>query len=121
MKQGPSTMFSTLPSHSTRIAIAASPDPRNTAFSRNSRTIVTLPPSITRVNPLPDSITAGDAPINANSVGAHGAAANAIVPAMMTPSSSDWPAARAAPSGSCSPVRRATIAVAPIESPIATV
>ena len=59
MKQGPSTMLSRLPNHSTRMAIAASPAPRKTALIRNSRTTVTLPPSITRVNALPDAIDLG--------------------------------------------------------------
>ena len=69
MKQGPSTMLSRLPNHSTRIAIAASPAPRKTALMRNSSTTVTLPPSITRVKPLPDATTSGDAPISAQQVG----------------------------------------------------
>ena len=74
MKQGPSTMLSMLPSHSTRIAIAASPAPRKTALMRNSSTTVTLPPSMTRVNCSPDWITSGDAPISRSRPGAFGAA-----------------------------------------------
>ena len=69
MKQGPSTMFSRLPSHNTRIAIAASPDPRNTALIRNNSTTVTLPPSMTWVNRCPERITSGDAPITCNRLG----------------------------------------------------
>ena len=49
MKQGPSTMLMTLASQSDRIAIAASPAPRKTALTTNSITMVTLPPSMTRV------------------------------------------------------------------------
>ena len=67
MKQGPSTMLSTLPNHSTRMAIAASPAPRKTALIRNSSMTVTFPPSITRVNVLPDWISSGDAPIKRSS------------------------------------------------------
>ena len=57
MKHGPSTMLSTLPRISTRMATAASPAPRKTAFCRNSRSTVALPASISRVNPLPVATT----------------------------------------------------------------
>ena len=63
MKHGPRTMLSRFPRNSTRMAIAASPAPRKTALIRNSSMTVTLPPSITRVNALPDCTTSGDAPI----------------------------------------------------------
>ena len=46
---GSSTRFSAFATHSTRIAISASPAPRNTAFSRNSIMIVTELPRIQRV------------------------------------------------------------------------
>jgi len=105
----------------TRIAIAASPDPRKTALIRNSSTTVTLPPSITRVNPSPEPITSGDAPIICRRVDARGAARSPMSAATMAPNTIDCPAARAAPSASCWPIRRETRAVAPIDSPMATV
>ena len=40
-------------SHSTRMAIAASPAPRNTALIRNSSRITTFPPSMIRAYVLP--------------------------------------------------------------------
>ena len=63
MKHGPSTMLIALPSHNTRIAIAASPAPRKTALIKKSRTTVAFPPRSTRVNPLPVDTTASVAPI----------------------------------------------------------
>jgi hypothetical protein len=114
-------MFSALPSMRTRIAIAASPAPRNTAFSRNSSSTVAFPPSMMAVNRWPERIRSGDPPINPSSRDALGAAARAMMAATPSPSRIDCPAARDAPSGSCAPIRRATSAVAPIDSPIATV
>ena len=121
MKHGPRTMFRKLPNHRTRIATAASPDPRKTALIRNNMTIVALPPSMVRVNTRPVRITSSGAPITASSVAARGAARTATAAATISPSTIDCPAARAAPSRSCSPARRATSAVAPIDSPIAAV
>ena len=121
IRHGPSTMLMALPIHSTRIATAASPAPRNAALIRNSSTIVALPPSITRVNVLPVAITSGEAPISASSAGAYHAPATPMIADTTTPSAMACTAALAAPSGSCSPMRRATIAVAPIDSPIASV
>ena len=46
ISRGSSTMFRPLATHSTRIATAASPAPRNTALITNSSMITTLPPSI---------------------------------------------------------------------------
>ena len=48
IRHGPSTMLIAFANQSTRIAIAASPAPRKIALMRNSMTIVTLPPSMTR-------------------------------------------------------------------------
>ncbi len=110
-----------LPIHSTRIAIAASPAPRNAALIRNSSTMVALPPSITRVNVLPVAITSGVAPISDSSSGAYHAPATPMIAETITPRAIACTAALAAPSGSCSPILRATIAVAPIDSPIASV
>ena len=106
---------------STRIATAASPAPRKTAFWRNSSSTVALPASISVVNPLPERTTLSVAPMSRKSAGAKGAANIAIAAAISSPSTIDCPAARAAPSSSCSPVRRATSAVAPIDSPSAAV
>jgi len=44
-------------SHSTRIAIAASPAPRKIALMRKSSRMTTLPPSITRVYVWPVAMT----------------------------------------------------------------
>ncbi len=46
MRRGSSTILSALATHSTRIAAAASPAPRNTALMTNSSRITALPPSI---------------------------------------------------------------------------
>jgi len=48
MRQGPSTILMAFASHSTRIAMAASPAPRKIAFTRKRSVIVTQPPSMTR-------------------------------------------------------------------------
>ena len=114
-------MFSRLPSHNTRIAIAASPDPRNTALIRNNSTTVTLPPSMTWVNRCPERITSGEAPITCNRLDGARRGQNGDRAATMTPSRIDWAAARDAPSASCWPMRRDTSAIAPIDSPIAAV
>ena len=44
-------MLMALANQSTRIAIAASPAPRNMALIRNSSSTVPLPPSMTRAKP----------------------------------------------------------------------
>ena len=80
-----------------------------------------LPPSITLVNPLPDATTSGEAPITRSKSAARGAARSAMSAATATPSRIDCAAARDAPSGSFWPIRRDTSAIAPIDSPIATV
>jgi hypothetical protein len=113
-------MLSRLASHRTRIAIAASPAPRKTALIRKSMTIVALPPSITRAKPLPTAITSADAPMSASRRGANTAPATPITVDSASPSASTCTAARAAPSRSFSPMRRAIIAVAPMLSPIAS-
>ena len=111
----------TLPSHSTRIAMAASPAPRNTALMRNSSTTVMLPPSIIRVKPLPLATTRGEAPIILSKFVPCHAPKPPIRHEMKMPMRIVCAAARDAPSASRSPVRRATSAEAPIDSPIATV
>jgi hypothetical protein len=49
IKQGFRQMFTMLASHSARMAVAASPAPRNTALMRNSKKMVTLPAKMMRV------------------------------------------------------------------------
>ena len=49
MSSGPRMMLIQFASHSTRIAIAASPAPRKIALTRKSSRMTTLPPSMTRV------------------------------------------------------------------------
>ena len=49
IRQGPSAMLMPFASHSTRIAIAASPAPRKIALMRKSIRMTTLPPSMMRV------------------------------------------------------------------------
>jgi len=112
-------MLIALANQSTRIAIAASPAPRKIALMRKSSMIVALPPSITRAKVEPLASTDGDAPISASRRGARAAPATPRPAATMTPSTIACTAARAAPSRSCSPVRRATTAVAPMERPTA--
>ena len=58
-------MLMVLANHSTRIAMAASPAPRNTALIRKSSSTVPLPPSITRENVRPVRTTSSLAPISA--------------------------------------------------------
>ncbi len=49
MNSGPRIMLQPLAIHSERMAMAASPAPRNTALIRNSSSTAALPPSSTRV------------------------------------------------------------------------
>lgn len=79
-----------------------------------------FPPSITAVYPAPSATTAGEAPIAERSCGANQAPVPLMIAATTTPTPIIWTAAVAAPSLSFSPTRRATIAVAPADSPIAT-
>ena len=119
IRHGSRQILIALAIHSTRIAIAASPAPRNTALMRNSSMITPLAPSMTVAN---DALatTAGDAPINRSNAGAYATPNRPTGTAISTPSRIACTAARAAPSPSFSPIRRATIAVAPALRPIAT-
>jgi hypothetical protein len=108
-------------SHSTRIAIAASPAPRKIALIRKSMTITTFPPSITRAYVAPMVCTAGLAPITASRRGASATPTTPITTATISPSAIPCTAASAAASAFFSPMRRATTAVTPIDSPIAAV
>ena len=105
--------------HSTRIAIAASPAPRNTALIRNSIMMTPLKPNRIAVNDEWAS-TSGLAPISASVGRANEKPSRPTGTATSRPSAIACTAAIAAPSGSFSPMRRATVAVAPMPSPIAT-
>ena len=114
-------MLIQLASQSTRIAIAASPAPRKMALIKNSIRMMTLPPSITRAYVAPIACTDALAPITPRRRGARLTPTIPITTATAMPSAIPWTAASAAPSTFFSPMRRATIAVTPIESPIAAV
>ena len=60
-------MFDT---HSSRIAIAASPAPRKIALLRNNMTIAPQPPNAIRAYPEPLETISGEAPISLSSSGA---------------------------------------------------
>ena len=109
-----------LANHNTRIAIAASPAPRKIALIMKSKTTEALQASITVVKPDPLAITEAEAPIKPSSLGASGAPISAITIEIISASAIACTAARAAPSGFFSPVRRAMVAIAPILSPIAS-
>ncbi len=98
--------------------MAASPAPRKIALMRKRSTIVAFPPSITRVN-VTFRMTPGSAPMSARSCGAKTMPMPPNSRASAAPSRMACTAARAAPSASFSPMRRATMAVAPMLSPIA--
>jgi hypothetical protein len=119
MKQGPSAMLRMFASQSVRIAMAASPAPRKTALMRKIRNTLMLPPSITRVKPLPCAIADGDAPMSARRSVAKIAPTPPSAAATPAPRRMICTAARAAPSLSFWPMRRATTAVPAIESPMA--
>jgi hypothetical protein len=113
-------MLIALANHSTRIAIAASPAPRNTALIRNSMTTVPLPPSMTRENDEPVRRTPSLAPISASICGPNETPIAPNATAATSPRMIDWTADFAAPSESFSPIRRATVADAPIDRPTAS-
>ena len=73
-------------SHKTRMAIAASPDPRKTALIMKSMTTVAFPASMTLVNPAPLATTEGEAPINESNFGARGAPMRAMIAETMSAS-----------------------------------
>ena len=58
-------------SHKVRIAVAASPDPRNMPLIRKSRMMLAFPPSNTAVYREPMWITLGSAPISPSNRGAN--------------------------------------------------
>jgi hypothetical protein len=87
---------------------------------RKSIMTVPLPPSITRAKSDPIRITSSPAPMTRRSRGPKAIPTVPKMAATANPRRIDWIAARAAPSRSFSPIRRATTAAAPIESPIAS-
>ncbi len=109
-------MFAT---QSTRMATAASPAPRKTPLIRNSIRMVPDALIMIRLYVEPTCRIAGPAPISASSLGAKGKQNEKIRTATSKPSKIACTAACAAPSLSCSPMRRATTAVAPILKPTA--
>ena len=110
-------MFET---QSRRIAMAASPAPRKIALFRNSRSTAALPPRQILVYPLPVATISGDAPISRSRFGAYNPHGRPIASETINPSAIACTPATAAPSGSFSPMRRATMAVVDRLSPIAT-
>ena len=119
IRQGSRQMLIALAIHKTRIAIAASPAPRNTALIRNNIMMTPLKPNRMAVKDE-CARTSGVAPINPSNGRANAKPARPAGTATSRPSAIACTAAIAAPSGSFSPMRRATVAVAPIPSPIAT-
>ena len=83
--------------------------------------MVAFPPRRTRAYPDPSATTSGSAPSRRRNCGANRTPHTPIAAESPTPSAIACTAERAAPSGSPAPIRRATIAVTPIESPIAIV
>jgi hypothetical protein len=107
-----------LANHRQRIATVASPAPRKIALIMNSIRIVPLPPSRTRAYVVPSTRTSGPAPMNTSTSGAKTAPSTPSGTEPSTPRSTACTATDAAPSGFFSPIRRATVAVAAMASPI---
>src|SRR6266700_4000150 len=119
IRQGSRQMLMMLATQSTRMATPASPAPRNTPLIRNSIRMVPEELIIIRLYKEPTRRISGPALISANSLGARGKQNEKIRTAIAKPRKIACTAACAAPSLSCSPVRRATTAVAPILKPTA--
>ena len=113
-------MLMMLANHSTRMAMAASPAPRKTALMRKRSSTVPLPPTITRGNVDPIASTSSRAPIITSRSGPNAMPTAPIRMATPIPRIIACTALSAARSGSFSPMRRATVAAAPIERPIAS-
>ena len=120
IKHGPSTMLIQFASHNVRIAIAASPAPRKIALIMKSITTVTFPASMTRVNAAPCSITHGEPPMSASNFGASGAPMTADDDRHDQRERDRLHRGACSAFGFCSPMRRATIAIAPMLKPIAS-
>ena len=117
---GSSAMLIRLASQSDRIATAASPAPRKMALIRNNHITVRLPPSMMAANSRPCDANSGVAPRSCSRSVAHTTPAKLISTDSTRPVRRACTAATAASSGEPSPIRRATIAVAPMQSPMAT-
>ena len=85
IKHGDSTMFNAFARIKTRIAIAASPAPRNIAFNRNIKTTTAFPPSMIRMNREPSSSKCGFAPSSVNICGANTIPTTLIATDVITP------------------------------------
>src|ERR1700722_3972905 len=120
IRHGSSTRLMMFDTQSSRIAIAASPAPRKIALFKKSSMIAPPPPTAIRAYPDPTATTLGDAPIHSSSFGARNTHGSPTMNVITKPSTIACTAATAAPSGSFSPMRRATIAVVDIESPSPT-
>ena len=121
IRHGPSTMLIALANQRTRIAIAASPAPRKTALIEEQQQHgAAAAEHDARERCRPSRTTSSLAPITRRSSAPKMAPIVPMATTTSTPSAIACTAARAAPSGSFSPMRRATVAVAPIDRPIAT-
>ena len=69
IRQGSSIRLMMFETHSSRMAMAASPAPRKIALLRKSRTTAQLPPSAMRAYQLPVAMMSGVAPISAKQIG----------------------------------------------------
>ena len=119
IKHGSRTMLQPFAIHRERRATVASPAPRNAAFNRNRKMMLKLPPSSTAVNPAPCSMTPSDAPMSTSRSRANMTPKMPTPTDMSTPIQIDCPVTSAAPWGSDAPMRRDTIAVMPMPSPMA--
>ena len=113
-------MFTRLASHSARIASTGSPAPRKMPLIMNSRVTVTHPPSMMAVNVRPFAATSGAAPSSARRSDAQTTPATPSTADTAHPQAMACTAAADARSGLPSPMRRATIAAAPMARPIET-
>ena len=87
---------------------------------RKSSSTVPLPPTITRGNVEPMLSTSSVAPIRRSSCGPNSTPMAPMIAAIPIPRMIACTAVSAARSGSFSPMRRATVAAAPIERPMAS-
>jgi hypothetical protein len=110
-------MFDT---QSRRMAMAASPAPRKMALFKNNSRTAKLPPRQILAYPLPVAMISGVAPIIRSKLGAKRKQGTPTATAIKDPRAIACTPATAAPSGSFSPMRRATMAVVERLNPIAT-
>src|ERR1700692_2670493 len=120
IRQGSRMRLMMFDTHSRRMAMAASPAPRKIALLRNRRRTAKLPPRQILAYPLPVETISGVAPIRRNKFGANKKQGMPMATEMIRPRVIACTPATAAPSGSFSPMRRATIAVVDKLSPMPT-